>query len=538
MIERRMLTAVLLMTMVLGMVPVLSLAAPSQARVAQQGTNLLQNPGFEGVECAPTSEEGWCDDNWTRRTHSGAVHDNIFTPQRWVTWWRTGEGYGQPEVKTIPRVNPFIGPPARINSGNYAAMFFTYYRNHDGGFYQVVGGLEPGATVQASAFAHGWSCDTTNQGLSCGDPWNLTFQVGIEPNGAADPYSANIVWSEPMPSPDQYRRIGPVSATVGPNGSVTVILRSRTKWALQHLDAYWDDASLVLTSPGVPPTSTPPPESPTETPGPSPTPLPTATPRPDGAVVHVVQSGETLFGIARRYGVTTDQLRELNAGSIGPNDLIRVGQELVISVSDDAPTPTPVPESPTATPEPEVEPTPELEITPTPPPTEQPEEASICVLAFHDRDGDRVRDPETEELLPNVAFTIADASGVVDEYTTDGVSEPYCFTGLAPGPYRVIQQAPAGYEATSPVEQNVALAEGTSFDFEFGAVRTEVVETPEETEEVIETDPPEDETAADPGEGLDVANVLATFARVAGILVLILAGLIAVLFVLSRRRRY
>lgn len=358
----------------------------------------------------------------------------------------------------------------------------------------------------------------------------MTFQVGIEPNGAADPYSPNIVWSGEQPSPDEYRRIGPVSATVGPNGSVTVILRSKTKWPVQHLDAYWDDASLVTTAPGDPPTATPvpddpsepPEEEPTETPGPSPTPLPTATPRPDGATVHVVESGETLYAIANRYNVSAEQIRRLNEGTIGPDDLIRIGQELVISVPD---------ETPTATPEASPTPTEEPEATPAPP--EEPEGASVCILAFHDRDGDGARDSETDELLPNVSFTIADASGVVDEYMTDGVSEPYCFTGLAPGTYRVIQQAPTGYEATGPTEQSVALAEGTSIDLQFGTARTEPAETPEEDEEAA---PPEDEET-DAGEGVVLADALTTFARVAGILVLLLAGAIAVLFVLSRRRR-
>lgn len=546
-----MLTAVLLMTMLLGMAPVLSHAAPDGSRMLQTGTNLLQNPGFEGITCGPTSAEGWCDDNWGRKTHDGSVHDNIFTPQGWVAWWRKGDGYGQPEIKTIPKVAPFIGPPARINNGKYAALFFTYYRNQDGGFYQVVNGLEPGATVQASAYAHGWSCDETNDGLSCDDPWNMTFQVGIEPNGAADPFSPNVVWSEEQPSPDEYRRIGPVTATVGPNGSVTVILRSKTKWPLQHLDAYWDDASLVTTSPGVPPTSTPLPEPPTPTPGPSPTPLPTSTPRPDGSIVHVVQSGDTLSSIALEYGVTVDQILELNSGSIGPNNLIQTGQELVISVSGDAATATPLPEPPTATPEGEGDTGTEddetgsedgetdAETEPTAAPTEETEGASICVLAFHDRNGDTVRDSDTEELLPNVNFTVANASGVVGEYSTDGVSEPYCFTGLDPGSYRVIEQAPAGYEATGLPEQNVALSENTSFDFQFGNARTEAATNPEETgEESSEATSPEDEGAGDADQGPLLGNVLVTVARVAGILVLVLAGAIAVLFVLSRRRSY
>lgn len=539
MTRKRMLTAVLLITLLLGMAPVLSHAAPNSSRMLQEGNNLLQNPGFEGLVCAPTSSEGWCDDNWTRKTHDGSAHDNIFTPQGWVTWWRKGDGYGQPEVKTIPKVNPFVGPPARINNGRYATLFFTYYRNHDGGFYQVVDGLEPGATVQASAYAHGWSCDENNEGRSCGDPWNITFQVGIEPNGAADPFSSSVVWSQEQQSPDEYRRIGPVTATVGPNGSVTVILRSKTKWPLQHLDAYWDDASLVTTSPGVPPTNTPPPEPATPTPGPSPTPLPTSTPRPDGSIVHVVESGDTLSSIALEYGVTVDQILELNAGSIGENNLIRTGQELVISASGEMATSTPLPEPPTATPEEETETDEETETEPTSAPTEESEGASICVLAFHDRNGDTVRDPDAEELLPNVNFTVANASGVVGEYSTDGVSEPYCFTGLAPGSYRVIEEPPAGYETTGLAEQNVALGEGTSFDFQFGNARTEETTDPEESaEEGAEPSSPEDEGASGTGQSPLLGNALVTVARVAGVLVLVLAGAIAVLFALSRRRRY
>jgi hypothetical protein len=43
---------------------------------------------------------------------------------------------------------------ARIRTGNYAAHLHTKFGNHEAGFYQVVGGLEPGATVEFSAYAH------------------------------------------------------------------------------------------------------------------------------------------------------------------------------------------------------------------------------------------------------------------------------------------------------------------------------------------------------------------------------------------------
>jgi LysM repeat protein len=542
MIRKRMLTAVLLMTMLLGMAPVLSHAAPEPTQATQQGPNLLNNPGFEA--------------DWgTEQSHrtiifpkGGAAYEkpveNIFTPPGWVTWFYHDPqddptvGWDQPEV-----TDAWIHQDARrVRNGEKAIKLFTFYRRHDAGFYQVVGGLEPGASVQFSAYAQAWTCnEDNNDATSCGDPWAMVFRVGIDPQGGTNPLSSNVVWSGDHNSPDRHSLIGPVATQVGPQGTVTVFLRSTAKYAYKHMDAYWDDASLVTTSPGVPPTNTPLPEPPTPTPGPSPTPLPTSTPRPDGSVVHVVRSGDTLSSIALEYGVTVDQIIELNAGSIGPNNLIRTGQELVISVSGEMATATPLPEPPTATPQGETEASEgtETEAEPTLAPTEEQEGASICVLAFHDRNGDTVRDSDTEELLPNVNFTVANASGVVEEYSTDGVSEPYCFTGLAPGSYRVIEQAPAGYGATGLPEQNVALGEGTSFDFQFGNVRTEAATNPEETdEEGTESSSSEDESTGDTDQGPLLGNVLVTIARVAGILVLVLAGAIAVLFVLSRRRRY
>ena len=55
MTRKRMLTAVLLITLLLGMAPALSHAAPNGSPMLQGGGNLLQNPGFEGLVCAPTS---------------------------------------------------------------------------------------------------------------------------------------------------------------------------------------------------------------------------------------------------------------------------------------------------------------------------------------------------------------------------------------------------------------------------------------------------------------------------------------------------
>lgn len=53
----------------------------------------------------------------------------------------------------------------------------------------------------------------------------------------------------------------------------------------------------------------------------------------DGGVFHVVQKGETLWGIARQYGVDVDHLVRLNELS-DPNRLV-VGQKLVIREGDE-----------------------------------------------------------------------------------------------------------------------------------------------------------------------------------------------------------
>jgi hypothetical protein len=529
MIQKRTLIGILLVAMLLGTAPVVSLAAPDPSRPVQEGQELLQNPGFEGITCAPGSGGGWCNDNWTRDTFDGVPRAEIFTPQGWVTFWSEGKNpadgrkFGRPECKVIPNADPFVGPPARVRSGKYSVMQFGFFRAIDSGLYQVITGLSPHATVQLSAYAHAWTCDDDeHDALSCGDKYQMLFQVGIDPNGGTDPWSPNVVWASGY-SYDEFRLIGPVQAQVGDAGMATVFLRATAKWAYKHNDIYWDDASLVYTTPPATPTNTPLPPPPTATPGPSPTPLPPPTPRPDGASVHIVQAGDTLFGIALMYGVDPDQIRKLNATSLGANDMIWPGQELVISLPSKTPTPTPPPEPPT------------------PVPTSAPESpgtgegaggAAVCVLAYHDRNADTFRADETEELLPNAEFVLANASGVLSRYTSDGISEPYCFTGLAAGAYRVIQNAPPGYEPSGPAESPVAVAEGTSLDIQFGNVRSESLAAPGET---AEPTPASDEDH-EPASGSTVSGIFATVARVSGILVLLLAAGVAVLFVLNRRR--
>ncbi|MFM1993939.1 MAG: hypothetical protein RL537_628 [Actinomycetota bacterium] len=103
--------------------------------------------------------------------------------------------------------------------------------------------------------------------------------------------------------------------------------------------------------------------APTPTPTPSPTTSPTATPTPTptqsaNPSTYRVVSGDTLFGIARRFGVSVSSIQSLN--NMGTSTTLRVGQVLQIpSKSNPAPSPTPTPTpTPTATPTPTPTPTP------------------------------------------------------------------------------------------------------------------------------------------------------------------------------------
>lgn len=110
------------------------------------------------------------------------------------------------------------------------------------------------------------------------------------------------------------------------------------------------------TAPSPTPTTTLPP-TPTTTPSPTPSPPPSPTPTPPPCtIIHVVEAGETLSGIAASYGTTVEAI--VQANNIASPSLIYVGQQLVISVCGTAtPSPSPLGPTPTATPKPIATPT-------------------------------------------------------------------------------------------------------------------------------------------------------------------------------------
>lgn len=77
----------------------------------------------------------------------------------------------------------------------------------------------------------------------------------------------------------------------------------------------------------------------------------TVTPKENGAVVHVVATGETLWSIANAYNLTTDQILLLNNLKT-PDAMIYVGQKLLLRAANTptlSPTVTHTPRPPTRT---------------------------------------------------------------------------------------------------------------------------------------------------------------------------------------------
>jgi hypothetical protein len=428
---------------ILAAVLLVSLRDPAYG---QEGPNLLRNGDFE--EGGPGQAWPFQDGIPEVQVAPGwrAFYLDYPPPYAAVPDYCGGDArcaWGRPEF----RGNAAYEFAYRVRSGQLSQKYFSWNRQHEAGLYQQVSGIRPGTRLRFSVWVQTWSCMPPPEAWNVcpttpysNNPAPMHVWVGIDPTGGTDWSSPNVVRSPEGNAWDQWT-LFQVEATAQ-SSTVTVFIHSRADWHDRNPrinnDVYIDDASLVAIGQATP---TPLPPPPTREPGVAPTraPAPQPTPRPDGCRVHIVQPGDTLFGIALQYGIPMEDLERLNAGSLGPNKMIFVGQELVLSCPTATPTPLP---------------------TPTPEATPTPESGQICVLAFHDRNGDGIRQPETEEFLPNAVFLLSDTTGLVGQYTTDGISEPYCFPGLKPGAYQVAVQPPAGYTVNGPDQMAMVLNPG------------------------------------------------------------------------------
>ncbi len=503
---------------ILAVVLLLGLQRPAQG---QEGPNLLRNGDFE--EGGPGQAWPFQDGIPEVQVAPGwrAFYLDYPPPYAAVPGYCGGDArcaWGRPEFRGVATYE-FAN---RVRSGQLSQKYFSWNRQHEAGLYQQVGGIQPGTRLRFSVWIQTWSCKpassetwhTCPTGERSNNPAPMHIWVGIDPTGGTD-WSAPTVVRSPEGDAWDTWTLFQVEA-VARSDKVTVFIHSRADWTDAepriNNDVYIDDASLVALG-RAQPTLPPPPPTSAATPASSQpaarTPAPQPTPRPDGCRVHIVQPGDTLFGIALQYGIPMEELERLNAGSLGPNKMIFVGQELILS----CPTPTPTPAA-----------------TPTPEPTPTPQSGQVCVLAFHDRNGDGVRQPETEELIPNAVLVLSDPAGPVGQYTTDGISEPYCFPGLQPGAYQVAVQPPAGYGVNGPAQVALTLPPGEQLEAAVPLQRG--ASTGVTPAVVLPTVASEETPAARPSIW---PQVLRWGARIGGILLVVLALGIPVWWVLSRR---
>jgi hypothetical protein len=214
--------------------------------------------------------------------------------------------------------------------------------------------------------------------------------------------------------------------------------------------------------------------------------------------------------------------------------MLSLGQQIVISgepVAAITPTPVPTEAQPiTLTLVPDESQSEEATVMP------ESGAASVCVLAFNDQNGDTIYQAESEALVPNVTLSLVGTNGPGGTYTTDGLNEPYCFENLQPGNYVLRQSPPEGYQISGPGEQGILLNAGQVYAVQVGYSRNGQGSgggsaiTPENGGGAA-VEPVDDEEQST-GEN---RSILSTIVRISGIVALLLAIAVGVLFVISRR---
>ena len=507
--------------LLMALMPIQVAAAPPQ-----QGENLLQNPSFEG-QYSP----------WN-------AIPQIQMPVSWTPWWAEASD-GDPDWKNHrPEWKPAEGVnyPNRVHSGERSLQWHKSYATFLAGAYQQVN-VPENAPLRFSAYGQAWSCSEWNEcpDATSYDPANVGMRIGIDPTGGTNPWAPSVVWSawgNPLDAWGYFTVDATAQGTV-----VTVFLYSNPDWPKQNQDVYYDDASLVVTGDAPPPA--PAAELAADTASSDPTPVPAAsielaTAQADGSIVHVVQAGETAWSIAARYGISLDQLNAQN--EIGA--FLQEGQSLLIQAATAEVSEESVAEAPAAEEEaageaagggveetvaeaPETE---EVELAAENSATESNEVSGgvICVTAFGDLNSNGIREA-SEGLLSGIVIGISNSQQEMGNYTTDGASEPYCFSGLVAGSYQIAQKLGGDWTATTLAAWGVALQDGDTINLEFGNVASQDEESGKR-----ETDPAAD-VSAEPEEGTTWERVRSSVLAGGGIAgLLLIVG--AVLFMVYSRR--
>lgn len=187
------------------------------------------------------------------------------------------------------------------------------------------------------------------------------------------------------------------------------------------------------------------------------------TPTPDakGNIYYEVQAGDFCTNIFLKTNVPIAEIIRLN--NLTEACVIQPGQKLLIGTGTPSQDPTPVP---TVGP------------TPLPTPTDSPAAAqagfaSVCVVLFHDRDGNGMR-TEGEGYLYGGMASINDRLGQISltGQTVAGspdTVEPFCFKDIPAGSYNITVAIPDGFNATTITNYALEVKAGEKATIDFGA---------------------------------------------------------------------
>src|SRR5512143_3299029 len=188
----------------------------------------------------------------------------------------------------------------------------------------------------------------------------------------------------------------------------------------------------------------------------------TNTPLPDGRILYKVQAGDTCTKIQLLYGVSFEELRQLNQNINADCTNIIEGQEILVGTGGPAAAPsiTPGP-SPTAG-------------IPTPTPTPLSGTTEICVMLFDDLNGDALRQAD-EAVIVGGAISVTETHGKYSE-TQETVANPdptayggICFSDVPEGTYNLAAAIPDNYNPTMSLTYTLDVKAGDRAFVDFGA---------------------------------------------------------------------
>ncbi len=276
--------------------------------------------------------------------------------------------------------------------------------------------------------------------------------------------------------------------------------------------------------------------------GPTSTPVPKPTPRADGAIVHVVQSGDSIWSLAATYadamGISPQEaltaIPELNNNP----SVIRSGMELIIvppgegggqavETVEETEANAKVEADSTPVVSEEVAEAPILEADATDSAAAevlpQISPASICVQVFEDLNGDGRRAEQGELPMADQAVTLSRAGNTVTTYISDGSADLHCFEDLETDTYQVQIFPTADYAVTSDDSWAVAIADGVMIPVSFGLqmAADEVAAAGDLAENPMDSAAAPESTNSTAGLSDNMGLIIL---GVAGILVLLLGG--------------